>query len=350
MFAVLNALDRGGPYIVPGDRSGAAYLGLGELRREATKSFTHRLLEFIFAYTTISNGYQRDELNWEQIRMIQERTASLREPRSFSVLTSDRKALMSSLILKKTTLIRKKTTNLIARTTNRIKQIDLDTREQIHFLHVGKNAGTEIRRYADVINQKSKNLKIIKHGHDEFLRNIPSSDRYFFSIRDPIARFKSGFYSRKRKGLPKQYSEWSRYDRVAFENFEHANDLAEALFRNDELGRKAIAAIKSIRHTAQNQVDWFYCFGNLFSVRPPIAVIRQENFEEDIALFQSLIGVDEPFILERDKIDSHFNSYDNVPDLSQKAIANLKTWYAQDFAFYDLCDNWIEKLHSKSNT
>jgi hypothetical protein len=238
-----------------------------------------------------------------------------------------------------------KTINFVGRTVERVRRIDLDPRERIHFLHLGKNAGTEVARYIDAINRESKDFKIVKHGHDAFLRQIPRADRYFFSIRNPIARFRSGFYSRKRKGQPRFYSEWSAYDHVAFQDFEHANDLAESLFRNDDLGRKAFAAVKSIRHTAQNQVDWFYGCGNLFTVRPPIAVIRKEHFDRDISLFQSLIGLIHPIALQADKIASHMTDYGSAPGLSDKAVANLRRWYAQDFVFYDLCSDWMEMLH-----
>lgn len=216
-------------------------------------------------------------------------------------------------------------------------------RKRVHFLKIGKNAGTEINRYIDFINSSVPDRRIVKHVHDVFLRHLPMDEDYFFSIRDPIARFRSGFYSRKRKGQPRIYSEWSKYDAVAFRDFQHANDLAEALFRKDELGLKACAAIKSIRHTAQNQVDWFYTCGNFAEVRPPLVIIRQENFGEDIMALQLKMGISDPVVLAEDKIASHHNNYEGTPGLSEKAIENLRIWYSQDFEFYELCNHWVSQ-------
>ena len=44
--------------------------------------------------------------------------------------------------------------------------------------------------------------EIVLHSHDCELRQIPSGDKVFFTVRDPIDRFVSGFNSRKRRGQP----------------------------------------------------------------------------------------------------------------------------------------------------
>ncbi|WP_371158417.1 hypothetical protein [Jannaschia sp. 2305UL9-9] len=160
-----------------------------------------------------------------------------------------------------------------------------------------------------------------------------------------MSRFKSGFYSRKRKGQPRIYSEWSAHDEIAFSEFEHANDLAESLFEPGERGRKAWAAMKSIRHTSQNQSDWFSCHGNFLRVRPPIWIVRQEHFDADLRDLVALIFADTdlPKIdLGDDDGSAHRNDYTSTPSLSETAKANLSTWYAQDIGFYDMCTAWLE--------
>lgn len=216
---------------------------------------------------------------------------------------------------------------------------------RIHFLHIGKNAGTQIANICQQVNSASKERVILKHGHDIYLKNIPKGEDYFFSIRNPISRFKSGFYSRKRKGQPRIYSEWSEYDEVAFSEFEHANDLAESLFQTGDIGRRAWAAMKSIRHTAQNQSDWFVCCGNFLRSRPPVWIIRQENFEDDMRDFLSLANLrlrDGAIDFSVDDATSHKNDYTNTPQLSKKSEENLRAWYVQDLEFYAMCENWIE--------
>ena len=218
-------------------------------------------------------------------------------------------------------------------------------RKTLHFLHIGKNAGTEITRYIDRINLVSADFEIVRHGHDFFMHRLCKDNDnpgYFFSIRNPISRFKSAFYGRKRQGKPRYDNAlWSSDEALAFKEFAHATELAEALFRRDDLGRKALAAVKSIRHTAQNQTDWFYCFGHFLDLKPPIAIIRQENFQEDMTNFQRKINLPDPFLLNQDAVLSHKNNYDGTPDLSPTAVENLMRWYCQDIAFYEMCEDWI---------
>ena len=220
------------------------------------------------------------------------------------------------------------------------------SRSEIAFLHIGKNAGTQIMHLADQL--RPTGLKIRKYSHSVKLQSLPNNARYFFSIRDPYARFKSGFYSRKRKGQPRIYSEWSRHEEAAFGAFEHANDLAEALFRDDERGALALQAIQSIEHTAMHQIDWFTKAGFL-DTHPPVWIVRSEHFDEDFAEFMRRAGASMSYSdlhMGEGSHTSHRNDYSKTPDLSDLARQNLQRWYQRDFAFYQFCELWMQK-HSK---
>ena len=212
----------------------------------------------------------------------------------------------------------------------------------IAFLHIGKTAGTQIQH----INQQleSYGSKIIKCNHDIKLKHLKNNIPYFFSIRKPATRFKSGFYSRKRKGQPRIYVEWTKYEAIAFQQFEHANDLAESLFRNDKVGFNARAAIKSIRHTGMQQVDWFEG-ASVFEKRPPLHIIRQENFEVDMQKLIRSVGleVNVKDLISTDAKTAHKNEYKDTPELSQLAVENLEKWYIQDHYFYDQCEHWLKQ-------
>ena len=213
---------------------------------------------------------------------------------------------------------------------------------EIAFLHIGKNAGTQIMHLAEQL--KPHGLHIHQLSHATKLYEVPENLPYFFSIRDPITRFKSGFYSRKRKGQPRIYVEWTRAEALAFGKFEHANDLAEALFRPDALGLMAAQAIQAIRHTSMQQIDWFERVGFL-SVRPPVWVIRQENFEPDFDVFLARMGLAlrcSDLQPARDPAAAHRNDYSHAPELSDLAKRNLAQWYARDVVFYDLCAQWMK--------
>ena len=134
---------------------------------------------------------------------------------------------------------------------------------------------------------------------------------------------------------------WTAHEETSFAAFEHANDLAEALFAPGERGLKAVAAMKSIRHTAQDQIDWFALAGDIFHVRPPIWVVRQEHFEEDFAELLKRAGIATVPEIRRDAKGAHANDYSAVPPLSEQATQNLRRWYAQDYALLDAIETWM---------
>lgn len=213
----------------------------------------------------------------------------------------------------------------------------------VAFLHIGKNAGTQIMHLAQQL--KPHGIHVHQLPHTKKLYEVPPALSYFFSIRNPITRFKSGFYSRKRKGQPRIYAEWTSAEARAFGQFDHASQLAEALFRPDDVGLLAAQAIQSIRHTAMQQIDWFERIG-FIDLRPPVWIIRQENFEADFAMLLNRLGLRVTYgdlVPARDATTAHSNDYSQVPPLSDLAKENLQRWYARDFVFYDLCVEWMKR-------
>jgi len=214
---------------------------------------------------------------------------------------------------------------------------------EIAFMHIGKNAGTQIMHLAQQIKGHGVQVHLLPHTRK--LCEIPPELPYFFSIRNPITRFKSGFYSRKRKGQPRIYSEWSKPEAMAFGRFAHANDLAEALFRPGEDGMLAAQAITAIRHTSMQQIDWFERIGYL-DFRPPVWIIRQENFAADFGVFLRRLGLPLTFAELKPASDAaaaHRNDYSQASELSSLAQENLRRWYARDVVFYDLCEAWMKR-------
>lgn len=217
------------------------------------------------------------------------------------------------------------------------------TQKTIHFLHIGKAAGSQIKHLANQVNAAQTAWRIKKYPHHVDLKDLPDREPYFFSIRHPLSRFTSGFYSRKRKGQPRLLVEWTAHEKRAFKAFEHANDLAEALFEDSPRGANAFYAINSMNHTAKGQVDWFFKRGFLFDIRPPLWVIRQEHFAADWAQFLDRIGLARYLPPTEDDTRAHRNDYSNVPPLSDRAKENLRRWYCQDIEFYKRCEEWIER-------
>jgi hypothetical protein len=213
-------------------------------------------------------------------------------------------------------------------------------RKKINFLHISKNAGTQMEKLAQQINAEGR-YEVVRQPHYRKLINIPEDEDYFFAIRSPETRFVSGFYSRKRKGQPRIVSEWTAYEREAFADFEHANDLAEALFEPGHIGLRALCAIMSIQHCAEDQVSWFLYRGYALRIRIPLMILRQEHFEADAKFLFQLLGMESAPVFDQSFIGSHANDYTGVPPLSAKSLVNLRRWYAQDFELYAKLNHWL---------
>lgn len=216
----------------------------------------------------------------------------------------------------------------------------------VHFLHIGKCAGSQIKHVSAQVNAIAGRRCVVAHQHSTTLHRLHPDARYFFAIRDPITRFVSGFYSRRRMGSPGGKKPWSDGEKRAFLHFEHANDLAESLFEDSTDGRLATESILSIYHTATTQVSWFVGQGAFLEIRPPVWIVRQERFDEDLATLFHRAGWSDmlPHIEQtRDPVRRHANDYASVPPLSAKARVNLEAWYAQDREFYRMCRAWLEQ-------
>lgn len=213
----------------------------------------------------------------------------------------------------------------------------------VHFLHIGKCAGTTIKALIQSINQDRQIPLILAHPHRIGLADLPIGSRYFFSIRNPVTRFYSGFYGRKREDQPRLYVPWSETEQKAFERFPEANDLAEALFSDSLIGQHAFSAMQSIGHVWKHQHTWFPDIEDVFERRPPLCILRQEHLSEDIRFLKKALALPFDLRIETDRVKAHKNDYSAAPTLSERAVENLKMWYVADIQFYALANSWIER-------
>jgi len=95
---------------------------------------------------------------------------------------------------------------MLSRIKQRIKYLihKIQGKQLIHFLHIGKTGGSAIK-YALTQYSVSGRYAIYLHSHNFRLRDVPIGESVFFFLRDPISRFKSGFYSRQRQGQPRYF-------------------------------------------------------------------------------------------------------------------------------------------------
>mgnify|MGYP001170929632 FL=1 len=215
-------------------------------------------------------------------------------------------------------------------THKKLKEFNINRRHKkniIHFLHIGKNAGNQIKHIANDFNKHSKEVFIVSHPHHVKLKDIPSSDDYFFSLRDPVSRFVSGFYDQMNKPYDDETSN------LTFNKFKTPNELAESLFNDSDLS--GYIALKNIGHISHNQVDWFENYGDLYNKRAPLKVIFVESFEKDLNdLFKK---IDESFTFNIYKDEKSNSNFYPEANLSDSAMKNLVNWYSLDFEFYKYC-------------
>ena len=214
----------------------------------------------------------------------------------------------------------------------------------LNFLHIGKCAGNQIINLFSQVDTQSVGYKFIAHGHLTRLSDLPAGEPFFFSIRDPIERFVSGFYSRKRCGAPKNNISWSPAEASAFQHFEHADDLARVLSEESKQGSLARRALQSIYHTSQSQADWFERQGFFLELTPPVWVVRVEYFTLDLNTLCQRLGFQDlnvPSLISNDPLKSHAAPPSHRPILSDTAKANLEAWYLRDFWFYRDVEHWM---------
>ncbi|MBA3464123.1 MAG: hypothetical protein H0T46_29480 [Deltaproteobacteria bacterium] len=206
----------------------------------------------------------------------------------------------------------------------------------IHLLHIGKTGGTTLKQMVKGAGaDQLPDRRVVLHLHgtravDVFARDEPGAVAFF--VRDPVARFVSGFNSRLRKGAPIANIPWRPAEEITFARFATPNDLAEALSSKHEVQQdRAFVAMDSLIHTRLHLTYWLRSPDYLESRIGGIAFAgSQERFTEDVGRFFDLLGVPPPIVDH-----AHQAPAGSSTELSDVATRNLQTWYADDFALYD---------------
>ena len=206
-------------------------------------------------------------------------------------------------------------------------------RTRFHYLHIGKTAGTATKTVMKTMNRQwGGRANFILHNLYVSLSDLPPDALYLFALRDPVDRFYSAFYSRKRKGLPRHHQEWSPQEAWCFERFPEANDLALALGAADPL--PAIIAMRTIGHVRRRLVDVLDDMHGVLMDRKPAFILRQAQVETDFRAFADKFGLGPVPDFPQDDVAAHRNSYDETPSLSDRAKDNLHHYLSDDIAYY----------------
>lgn len=226
--------------------------------------------------------------------------------------------------------------------------VEKSNKQKVHFLHIGKTGGSAIKSVLEHYLE-TPSFSIVLHPHETSLSDVPQGEKAVFFLRDPISRFVSGFYSRRRKGQPRYYSEWSDQERKVFEVFETPNQLACALAdETSGLHLLAFEAMGSIEHLRTYQ-QWYKNFGYFRSRFNDIFFVGfQESLDDDFYLLKAILGIPEVAALPVDDVIAHRNPKNLDRSIEPHGIAKLREWYSEDHEFVSLCRDLMScrVLHS----
>ncbi len=210
-------------------------------------------------------------------------------------------------------------------------------KKNVHFLHIGKTGGTAVKSVLEDYLETSR-YSLTLHDHSVSIKDIPKGELVVFFLRDPVKRFISAFYSRKRKGFPRYCSEWSPIEERIFNRFSTPGQIAAALANNHSKDHDlAVMAMKNIQHFLPYK-NW-YCDFDYFESRAEdvLFIGFQESLDIDFIALKKIFDISPSALLPTDAVLAHRN-----PDFLDKMIDEfgvmaLKKWYSDDFIFISKC-------------
>lgn len=210
-------------------------------------------------------------------------------------------------------------------------------KQTVHFLHICKTGGTAVK-FALRNHHISDNYYVIVHGHDFTMQDVPEGEKMFFFVREPIDRFVSSFYSRKRMGMPRYNNPWSNAEKEAFELFDTPNSLANALSSKDiNIRNQAVKAMKSIDNVKTSYWDWFENEKYFLSRNKDMIFIgNQKYLNRDWARLKKILKLPKNAKLPQDDLNAHKNPQNIDKNLDIEAKNNLREWYRKDYEFLAL--------------
>lgn len=217
-------------------------------------------------------------------------------------------------------------------------------RPPMHFLHVGKAGGTQLRARLLDMERDGARYHFVLQAHETTVGNLPRSHNYVINIRHPVSRFYSAFYFRKFPGPTSRPQ--SPDEKKVFEQFESANDLAESLEPGHHRYHFAEWGVKRIKHLNQPLFFWFtgsYERNSEIAAlalrqlrqKPPAAVICQHHLETDLERFCAFVAPGHQLRISRDPRAALNTDYRHAPFLSKKAMKNLVNFFWEEILLWE---------------
>ena len=173
------------------------------------------------------------------------------------------------------------------------KSIEMFSNKNYYFVHIPKNAGTSI---SQLLTNSDIPIEFIDHSYPRIMQNE------IIVLRDPIDRFISGYYYSKK-----------RWNNTFSEKYKTPNELAEALYSNDEEAWNYIGNTKTIInnrnnvnnignvHTINGKISkytWVFC-PQSFWINNPKYILRFSHLNDDFEKCLQNIGYNKKVIIEK---------------------------------------------------
>ena len=213
---------------------------------------------------------------------------------------------------------------------------------RVHFLHIGKTGGTAIK-HALAEAPCPAGLELVLHAHDMALDAIDPADRVIFSLRDPVSRFVSAFYSRLRCGRPRYFIPWSELEQRLFSAFPIPEALALALAdpgsEHHGLAREALEGIRHFRRLNR----WLISEDFLLARRSMILFVAfQESLARDFEILRRLLDLPASVALPTGEVEAHRNPPGLARQIAQPGAEALRHWYEEDGRLIEVCRSLME--------
>ena len=213
-------------------------------------------------------------------------------------------------------------------------------------LHIGKTGGTYLRSVLKHNKSHwSRGIQLLKHGATlvSTAEDFGSDRLLAFTFRDPTERFVSAFYSRMRQGRPTYQFNWSASEAAAYLWFETAEELALALVSDDERRKSAaIFAFDAIEHLKSNLTTYLHSRQALNISRPHIAMcVDIADLDGKLPEVLARLGLDDFTMPPSPKRHA---APSPLPSLSLEAEAALRSFWAEEYALYETCQQLAARL------
>jgi hypothetical protein len=206
----------------------------------------------------------------------------------------------------------------------------------VHFVHIGKTGGTSIKGALRAAKRAGACPDVQLNKHTFTMKDLADGDTCFFAVRDPVARYVSGFYSRLRQGQPRYDRPWSADEAVAFGHYSTPRELANALAARTPESRHAMESITHLRRPLRY---WLGKPGQLRERSGSIVYIaRQETLSDDWARLRTLLAVPDGIGLPDDSRKAHRRPSTDDNGLDDVGRAAVEAWYAEDYELLAICD------------